>query len=775
MSSPKKTTFSDFWLTDDILQKHAPKDKSIQFSTDLIQLAAYRRVISNYVRILTGRSIPVHFSDNVDAMMNFTDGNIVWLSASIRRKTDFDWSVGIALHEAAHIVLSDFKQVRDAFTRVPLPIPSSLRQLAKKKGVSTDQLAYLCKWMFNYVEDRYIDTYIFAEAPGYRGYYSAMYKRLWNSEKISKSLKSKMCRLPNLKAYEFRVINLTNTETDLDALPGLREIAETLDIKGILRLKNTRDRLNLAYKLAEIIVVNLGKIQKTKDPSAQDTINKIHDVIDKFFDIKGNGNGKGKSKGNGKGEPSPQKDGEPDEKGEKESKEGEKDEKESDKTGEPSNVDDIIEKAVAKFMRQKEGKGEPEDEEFENIDPDSPGDISEFSESELSQIKKDFKKQQDMLKHDYRDIKEQVSNSEKSLLDVIEKAGIVIVPTGRGINKGELGVPVVDCIVVNQLSRELIMVGSSVFPMSTVNNSIGEDNDKPPVENDEAVSKGVALGRLLGKKLQVRGEVNITKFIRKRSGKIERRLLAGIGAGLEDIFNRSVVNRYNAARLHISVDASSSMASPEKWHPTITCLVAICVACSMVDNLKISVSFRCTHKLKDATELPYVVLAYDSEQDKISKVRNLFPYLKANGCTPEGLAFESIMDSFIVGKKTDNQDHYFLNISDGEPYYMLTSMRHGYNHPKGLVYTDDVGVAHTKRQVEKIRNQGVRVLSYFIESNDSMLAFPFGLIRTNTSLSRKDVLRQQFETMYGRDAKFINVTNVFDIAKTMNRLFLEGE
>lgn len=776
MSSPTKTAFADFWLTDDILQKHAPKDKSAQFSTDLIQLAAYRRVISNYVRILTGRSIPVHFSDNANAMMNFTDGDIVWLSASIRRKTDFDWSVGIALHEAAHIVLSDFKQVRDAFTRVPLPIPSSLRQLAKKKGVSTDQLAYLCKWMFNYVEDRYIDTYIFTEAPGYRGYYSAMYKRLWNSEKISKSLKSKMCRLPNLKAYEYRVINMTNPATDLDALPGLREIAETLNIKGILRLKNTRDRLNLSYKLAEIIVANLGKIQKTKDPDAKDTIDKIHDVIDRFFDTKGQGgDGKGKNKGKGKGEPSSQKDDEPSEKAEKESKEGEKDDKESDEKGEPSNVDDIIEKAVAKSMKQKEGKGEPDDEEFENIDPDSPGDISEFSESELKQIKQDFKKQQDMLKHDYRDIKEHVSNSEKSLLDVIEKAGIVIVPTGRGINKGELGVPAVDCIVVNQLSRELIMAGASVFPMSTVNNSIGADKDKPPVDNDEAVAKGVALGRLLGKKLQVRGEVNITKFIRKRSGKIERRLLAGIGAGLEDIFNRSVVNRYNVARLHISVDASSSMASAEKWHPTITCLVAICVACSMVDNLKISVSFRCTHRLKDGTELPYVVLAYDSEQDKISKVRNLFPYLRANGCTPEGLAFESIMDSFIVGKKTDNQDHYFLNISDGEPYYMLTPMRHGYNHPKGLVYTDDIGVAHTKRQVEKIRNQGVRILSYFIESNDSMLSFPFGLIRTNTSLSRKDVLRQQFETMYGRDAKFINVTSVFDIAKTMNRLFLEHE
>jgi len=201
----------------------------------------------------------------------------------------------------------------------------------------------------------------------------------------------------------------------------------------------------------------------------------------------------------------------------------------------------------------------------------------------------------------------------------------------------------------------------------------------------------------------------------------------------------------------------------------MTCLTAICVAASMVDNLFVSVSFRCTHRLSDGTELPYVVLAYDSEHDKISKVRQLFPFLTPYGCTPEGLAFEAIMDNFIVGKKTDEQDHYFLNISDGEPYYMLRPTNDKYKSP--FDYSDDVAVRHTKRQIEKIRSQGVKVLSYFIRSNDiSFLGLPM-----NVPMSHTDDLRHQFEIMYGKDAQFIDVTSVFEIAKTINRLFLYGE
>lgn len=75
---PAPSAFADFWLTDDIVEKHVDKKKPAEFTTDLIQLAAYRRVISNYVCILTNKNVPVHFSDDGRDMMNFTDGDAVW-------------------------------------------------------------------------------------------------------------------------------------------------------------------------------------------------------------------------------------------------------------------------------------------------------------------------------------------------------------------------------------------------------------------------------------------------------------------------------------------------------------------------------------------------------------------------------------------------------------------------------------------------------------------------------------------------------------------------
>ena len=39
----------------------------------------------------------------------------------------------------------------------------------------------------------------------------------------------------------FRIINLTNKNTNLSSLNGLREIWNTIDLKNISRLKNTED------------------------------------------------------------------------------------------------------------------------------------------------------------------------------------------------------------------------------------------------------------------------------------------------------------------------------------------------------------------------------------------------------------------------------------------------------------------------------------------------------------------------------------------------------
>ena len=75
-----------------------------QKGRDLVALASYRRAISNFVSIVTGKSIPVEFnsSDN-----SYTTGEKVVLGSNLNDK-NFDVAVGLALHEGSHIKLTDF-------------------------------------------------------------------------------------------------------------------------------------------------------------------------------------------------------------------------------------------------------------------------------------------------------------------------------------------------------------------------------------------------------------------------------------------------------------------------------------------------------------------------------------------------------------------------------------------------------------------------------------------------------------------------------------------
>jgi len=725
----EQQTYSDFWLNKESLYEYVPDgDIGNDFSIDLIQLAAYRRIVSNFVNILTGMDIPVQFSSAENQQLSFTDGDTVYLSATIRNKKDFDWTIGIALHEASHILLTDFDVFRSTFSKIPIPVPLTLKKKSKDKHVTEEQLAYVCKWAWNYVEDRYIDSYVFNEAPGYRGYYKAMYERFWNSDVNSKALQSDAFRIPNLLSYEFRIINMTNEETDLDALPGLRQIAELIDIEHIFRLDTTAKRMDLSYKVVEIMMDNLAPQEKDDQALSNSTLQAVHDKL--------------KEKAGGMPNP---------------------------------NFNQPI-----KSKKKEEGKaeGEEKDEEGEGggngqepCAPDDAGDISEFSDQELKELNKHFTQQRNILDHKYEQIKTGVTREQQSILEAIENANIVVVPTGYGLS-GDYTQASVDSIVVKKLSRQLIDAGRSVFPLAAKDRSV-PGSSKPLKQYEDAVAKGFVLGKALGKKLQIRGEENRIKYIRKTSGKIERRLLADIGCGMEGIFNKVRIEKYNKLRLHISVDASGSMEYDTKWCPTMTCVVAICVAASMVENLAVSVSFRSTvNNKRKGGELPYVVLAYDSLVDKISKVRNLFPYLRANGATPEGLAFESIAEEFIIGKHTNEQEHYFLNISDGEPAYVLTqnSNRYGIN----VEYSGETGALHTKRQVDKIRAQGVKVLSYFISSNDYP-SFGINFNQVGMAKNRQLTLKDLFDKMYGRDAQFIDVQNVTEIARTINKLFLSKE
>ena len=164
----------------------------------------------------------------------------------------------------------------------------------------------------------------------------------------------------------------------------------------------------------------------------------------------------------------------------------------------------------------------------------------------------------------------------------------------------------------------------------------------------------------------------------------------------------------------------------------------------MAVNIDVVVSIRATHDTNNQHGVPLILVAYDSRTDKLVKVKNLFSALDVTGVTPEGLCFEAIQKDLIPGNS--NQDSYFINFSDGQPYFGNGDVQYQGKHAEN----------HTRKMCNKMRSMGISVLSYFIGGDYSY--------KTDN---------EAFTRMYGDDAEFINATNMMQVAKTMIDKFLE--
>ena len=138
------------WENDDILVESMNDVQ--KKSLDLYKLASAKRAISNFVNIVTNDNIPVRFSERGDS---YTDGKTVVIGSKVVEPKDFDVAVGLALHEGSHIKLSDFTILHDIYNLVP----TSVKDTSIKKGVYNS--IEVIKNLWNYVEDRRIDHYVF--------------------------------------------------------------------------------------------------------------------------------------------------------------------------------------------------------------------------------------------------------------------------------------------------------------------------------------------------------------------------------------------------------------------------------------------------------------------------------------------------------------------------------------------------------------------------------------------------------------------------------------
>jgi len=224
---------------------------------DLIELANTQRAISNFVKIQTGKEIPIDFipNNNCDSM---TDGKKIIISSTINTR-NLDAVIGTALHEAAHCKYTDFFVLKKISNRL---LETNL--MGGRRWI---------EMLLNFVEDRRIDNLVYHNAPGYQDYYRSMYERYFYSKVVDQGLKGKEYREENWDSYMFRIINMFNKNTNLKALACLEGVHNIIDLKTIGRLTSTKHSLDIAIEVYELINKHFS-IQKREDSKHQEQENR---------------------------------------------------------------------------------------------------------------------------------------------------------------------------------------------------------------------------------------------------------------------------------------------------------------------------------------------------------------------------------------------------------------------------------------------------------------------------------------------------------------------
>ena len=687
--------YTNFW-NDIQVNTGVVDDDFVKPKVDHIALAGYRRAIGNFVNIVTNRSdIKVRYQQNGDS---YTDGSTVTIGSKIDEK-NFDHVVGLALHEGSHILLSDFNFLRQLRPNTP----QELIMLGEDLGFTEGQVIGHLKNMLNYVEDRRIDYYVFSSSPGYKGYYHAMYNKYFHSPAITRALKNNTFGdKPTFDNYMNRIINFTNEHSDLNALPELKNIYRT-----IFSQVKTMTTMAQAFDVAVDV---LNKVYNNMDP--------IPTNSDMEQVGQGDGNGQGQGDGQGQSKSDMMND-------------AAQQLADGDYHGYQQTMDDIKNTDWTKVKADLANQPISDNgSEFSDLTPQQEKTLNNALQRQKEFMGGDQKKVGRLTKKDAR------------VVQSMEESGVTNKQVGSDVEQSSWRQAssnyssTTQCLFVKKITQQ--MIDDDVFPSLLTNGGYYGGRTLP------SIVAGKRLGTILGKKLQVRSESRTLKNSRLDSGRIDKRLIAELGFGNSKVFSTTFVEQYNDAILHISVDASGSMGG-DKWTNTMTAVVAICKAASMISGLDVVVSFRTTHYASGRNGQPLVAIGFDSRVDKFRKIENIWPSLHPGGTTPEGLCYEAIMKDFVGG--TNNRDSYFLNFSDGQPMFS----------GEGFEYYGDQALHHTKKQVKEIIKKGISVMSYFVGDSE--------YDRTRNM--------DDFKTMYGKDAQFIDVTKVSSLAKTMNNLFLE--
>ena len=729
----KKNTNSAFWIPKNVKdafnkenltkgQQSANEGENAGF-TYILQLAEIKRAIKNFVQILTNKNIPVNYLAGERG--GFTDGKSVYISGDIDEDLNFDKTVGLALHEASHIVLSDIEQLKaiqfeDVTKRIFDTVGAVRKAFAKhvrntkdstfsKEKINYEMYAMNLKNLLNWVEDRRVDAYIQKDSPGYVAYYQALYDEYFNTKEIKDIIYSPKSRTPIFENYMFHVVNLISIHSDENALLGLKEIKDLVDFNNILRLKSMNDSFKVAVKIFEIILKNIDlSLQKQKE---KEMLKKLQKEAKK--NSKKSTKGK-QQKSSGGGQQIPMDDDEDEGQDDQDNDNDSQDNDDKDGSGKDK-------KEVAKNKKQKK---------------DKPGKYDDANAKAVAKAVNDaLDNIKTLLNHEIekQELPSGISNKIHSL------SGMKVRTKEITMTHSRVGSIKTRVILVPELTKSLI--DQNMLPITTTYGDY----------NDDSIKEGTNIGKKLVNKIKIRNESRSLITPRQKTGRLQQRNLADLSYDSENVFYRLTSEEFKSMHFHISVDASGSMAG-RKWTETIKLLTAITYSACKIKNIDVVVDFRSwlnTGGISNTqTYFPFVLTAFDSRTQSFATFCELIKHVTANGMTPEGMCFQAMLDEYVPG--TQQKDSVFINISDGSPG---CTVQYNDGNIISSVNYSSFGIKHTAEIVKRIKKMNIEVISYYINSG-------WG----------DDI--EYFKKMYGRDAKQISPNDVIQIAKSINEKLL---
>lgn len=683
----------------------------------LISLAQTKKAVANFVSIVAKKDIPVRFSSGRDS---YTDGAEVVISANTE-PNEFDCMVGLALHEGAHVLLSDFSfrqtvarhnkyagATSDLYKNIFSPELYDLGQaiVRQKDGHIVSNMHRMVTDVLdicNILEDRRIDKWVYTRCPGYQPYYRALYDKYFLGDSVNKHIaNNKFWRTPTVENYITWLLLSINPTVNTNILPGLDMLYREMDLANIDRIDPIND---------PVLKKNYLTITYDFTPVIWREAVKLYTIILKLVKTHA-------------APPPPS----------VESDASDSEQPSVNKSSDGVESDQIPFNSFEEILQTSSLDNELPNYDISDVakndtDTTTPSKkrkkVKEITQKESEKVNKQLR---DFVKGNVT--KKKLTINQQDAVTAIEEANATL----HNIKVSTRHLPT-NVVVLRKISDTIIDQTWYPFKASSFTRA-----------SEKVIADGVRLGQILTNQLQIRNDEHVTTQTRLYNGKIDRRLLSQLGMEIDKVFYKKNTFVHKPAMLHISLDASSSM-SGRKWEKVVTASTALAYVSKKISNIDVVINIR------GGKAIPLVSILFDSRINTFEHFKKYIRKIGPDGSTPEGLCFGAIHN--LITECVSTHKVYFVNFSDGEPIFDVSTKfsmsKLSAKNRNGFRYAGVLAQKHTKSVVDSMKAHGIEVLSYFI---------------SNYSEDRDP----RFLSMYGENSEFVNVTNSLKVLKTLNKL-----